>query len=89
MVLEGKLASHAIVDFTWQKLTILVFSSSAFAEDIALLKPAIPWVSLFEAARTVSSVPVNLQISSNKNLTRTIHYCQWTMKLGMIQLSWY
>lgn len=51
-----------------QKLTILVFSSSVFAEDIALLKSAIPWVSRFEAARTVSSVPVNLRISKSKKL---------------------
>jgi hypothetical protein len=29
-----------------------------------LLKSAIPWVSLFEAARTVSSVPVNLSVKS-------------------------
>ena len=48
------------------KLTILDFSSAVFADDIALLKFAIPWVSLFEAARTVSSVPVNLCICNNQ-----------------------
>jgi hypothetical protein len=42
MVLEGKSATHSIVDFTRQKLTILVFSSSFVAEDIALLKFVIP-----------------------------------------------
>ena len=72
MVLKDWLPIHDILESTKsQKLTILVFSSSVFADDIALLKSAIPWVSLFEAARTVSSVPVNLHISNNKKLANS------------------
>ena len=72
MVIKEWLLNHDILESTKsQKLTILVFSSSVFADDIALLKSAIPWVSLFEAARTVSSVPVNLHISNNKKLANS------------------